>query len=222
MNTRRLSLAAILVAAVFASAPASAAVNLVSNGDFEFGTGDAGFGGFRTIPGSGAVITDWSVNGSVDWINGYWNAQSGTHSVDLNGTAIGGLQQTLSTTAGQTYVVSFYVSGNPDDFKPGTRFMTASFGNQSATVEYFVASDNSKTNMNWQLREFSFVATGASTVLAFNTFGSEGNCCWGPALDNVSVSAVPELSTWAMMLLGFAGVGFVAYRKSKKVKLATA
>jgi PEP-CTERM motif len=30
------------------------------------------------------------------------------------------------------------------------------------------------------------------------------------------VSAVPEPSTWAMMILGFAGVGFVAYRRKSK------
>ena len=34
-------------------------------------------------------------------------------------------------------------------------------------------------------------------------------------LDNVSVnvSAVPEPATWAMMILGFLGVGFMAYRR---------
>ena len=31
-----------------------------------------------------------------------------------------------------------------------------------------------------------------------------------------SVGAVPELSTWAMMLLGFAGLGFMAYRRKSK------
>lgn len=31
-----------------------------------------------------------------------------------------------------------------------------------------------------------------------------------------SVSAVPEPSTWAMMLFGFAGLGFVGYRRTKK------
>jgi CHRD domain len=36
------------------------------------------------------------------------------------------------------------------------------------------------------------------------------------------LAAVPELSTWAMMLLGFAGVGFMAYRrKSKPALMAT-
>jgi hypothetical protein len=29
-------------------------------------------------------------------------------------------------------------------------------------------------------------------------------------------SAVPELSTWGMMLIGFAGIGFMAYRRSRK------
>jgi hypothetical protein len=37
-----------------------------------------------------------------------------------------------------------------------------------------------------------------------------------------AVAAVPEPSTWAMMILGFAGVGFMAYRrKSKPALMAT-
>jgi hypothetical protein len=36
-------------------------------------------------------------------------------------------------------------------------------------------------------------------------------------LDNVAyVAAVPEPSTWAMMILGFMGVGFMAYRRKNK------
>ena len=37
-----------------------------------------------------------------------------------------------------------------------------------------------------------------------------------------AISAVPELSTWAMMLLGFAGVGFMAYRRKSKPALMAA
>jgi hypothetical protein len=37
-----------------------------------------------------------------------------------------------------------------------------------------------------------------------------------------SVSAVPEPSTWAMMLLGFAGIGFMAYRRKAKPALMAA
>ncbi len=39
----------------------------------------------------------------------------------------------------------------------------------------------------------------------------------GVVFGDVSVTAaVPEPSTWAMMILGFAGVGFMAYRRSRK------
>lgn len=40
--------------------------------------------------------------------------------------------------------------------------------------------------------------------------------------DNVSVAAVPEPSTWAMMILGFLGVGFVAYRRKSGAALRIA
>jgi hypothetical protein len=33
--------------------------------------------------------------------------------------------------------------------------------------------------------------------------------------NSIVISGVPEPSTWAMMLLGFAGIGFMAYRKRK-------
>jgi hypothetical protein len=39
----------------------------------------------------------------------------------------------------------------------------------------------------------------------------------GYAFDLVSVSTVPEPATWTMMLVGFAGLGFAGYRRSKKV-----
>jgi hypothetical protein len=41
-------------------------------------------------------------------------------------------------------------------------------------------------------------------------------------VDNLALAGhAPELSTWAMMLIGFAGVGFVAYRRSRKVAAVT-
>jgi hypothetical protein len=49
----------------------------------------------------------------------------------------------------------------------------------------------------------------------------------GPDADSLTVqigavAAVPEPSTWATMLLGFAGVGFMAYRKKSKPALMAA
>jgi hypothetical protein len=40
-----------------------------------------------------------------------------------------------------------------------------------------------------------------------------GNCV---ADGNLTISAVPEPSTWAMMILGFASVGFMAYRQRRR------
>jgi PEP-CTERM motif len=46
------------------------------------------------------------------------------------------------------------------------------------------------------------------------------------AFDNITIGsqtpqgAVPEPSTWAMMILGFAGIGFMAYRRSRKNTMA--
>jgi hypothetical protein len=37
--------------------------------------------------------------------------------------------------------------------------------------------------------------------------------------DGLITAAVPESSTWAMMILGFAGVGFMAYRRKSKLAL---
>jgi len=37
-----------------------------------------------------------------------------------------------------------------------------------------------------------------------------------------ATSAVPELSTWAMMIVGFAGVGFMAHRRKSEPALIAA
>jgi len=42
------------------------------------------------------------------------------------------------------------------------------------------------------------------------------------AIENTLVTDVPEPSTWAMMILGFAGVGFMAYRRKSKPALMAA
>jgi hypothetical protein len=54
--------------------------------------------------------------------------------------------------------------------------------------------------------------------LTFST--SSGNSYENVLLTNFvvndTVGAVPEPSTWAMMIFGFAGIGFMAYRRKAK------
>jgi hypothetical protein len=44
----------------------------------------------------------------------------------------------------------------------------------------------------------------------------------GSSIGTFAVSPIPEPSTWAMMILGFAGVGFMAYRRKNKMALSVA
>jgi hypothetical protein len=59
----------------------------------------------------------------------------------------------------------------------------------------------------------SSIAIGnyTSNIVIFD--GINGNSV---GTSHIAVSAVPEPSTWAMLLLGFLGVGFVAYRKNAR------
>jgi hypothetical protein len=56
-------------------------------------------------------------------------------------------------------------------------------------------------------------ATGNSLINAHIDLGLTNVTPFDP---NVVTPAVPEPSTWAMMILGFAGVGFMAYRRRRQ------
>ena len=50
----------------------------------------------------------------------------------------------------------------------------------------------------------------------FNDLGPLGSNAPSGLLVTTSASAVPEPSTWAMMILGLAGIGFTAYRRKMR------
>jgi hypothetical protein len=88
----------------------------------------------------------------------------------------------------------------------------ASAGGTSATFDDNPAPPGGDQNI-YSPFSMTFTATGSTTAISFA--GLTGNQYIG--LDNVSVegitAAIPEPSTWAMMILGFGGVGFMAYRR---------
>jgi hypothetical protein len=59
----------------------------------------------------------------------------------------------------------------------------------------------------------SFIAPGAFQfrIVDDNTSPSGNDF----AIDDINISAVPELSTWAMLILGFCGIGFMAHRRQR-------
>jgi len=158
---------------------------------------------------AGGTIGPWTVGaGGVDWITGYWQPAEGNGSVDLSGLANGSVSTTLSTVAGQAYTVKFYMAGNPDG-APAIKTLDLQAGNLD---ELFTFDDAGNTlgSMGWILKTASFTATGSQTTL---TFSSEAGTPYGPALDGVTVTTVPEPATYAFALLGLAGIGLIRRRR---------
>jgi choice-of-anchor C domain-containing protein len=215
--------AAIAFALCAAITPASAAVNLITNGSFEDGLnpGEA----FNTLNSGDTSITGWTVGtGSIDYIHGYWEQgpAAGDRSIDLNGTSLGSISQPFAVTPGTTYTVTFLMSGNSDG-DPTVKTMVVSTTSSPGHVFSFdTTGKDIPTPMGWTSNSFSFVALGSSETITFTSTSSADFSAFGPALDLVSVSAVPEASTWAMMLIGFAGLGLVAYRRARRTTPAIA
>ena len=78
----------------------------------------------------------------------------------------------------------------------------------SGTVPDWITFSSSWSSGAGGIVTLSIIDT--NTVASGNDFG----------VDNISLSAVPELSTWAMMGLGFAGLAFAGYRSRKAVSVA--
>jgi len=197
---------ALALCAGLTAVPANASANLLSNGSFE----DQQVGGnFATLSAGDPTITSWTIGGNgVDLIHDYWNAADGTQSVDMSALSTGTLSQTVNTTVGQQYELSFWMAGNTDGGNAVKSMDTLINGNFLANSTFDVTG-HSKSNMGWTEYTYDFVSTGGPTTV---TFQSKEENPFGPALDNVSLKAVPEASTvitFALLMVG----GMIVLRK---------
>jgi PEP-CTERM motif len=133
-------------------------------------------------------------------------------------------QDITGLAVGQTYVVSFeWAAGQQSGFTGATTdYWAVSLGGQ--TQDTATVTVPSGGFMGWYDVTMRFTATAADETLSFLSVGTclaPNNTC-GPTspgsppfalLDSVTLTAVPEPSTWAMMILGFAGLGFAAHRR---------
>ena len=179
-----------LLASVALAGPTSAAFTGLVNGSFESGTFVDSGSGFQTLNAGDTSIDGWTVGGSsVDWISTYWPAQDGAMSIDLSGVGAGSLSQTFETAIGNTYNVSFGLSGNPDG-PPTVKTLEVSATGGVVGLYSYDVTGNDRSNMNWTTETYSFVATSVSTTLSFV---STTATAFGPAIDNVVVTeVVPE------------------------------
>jgi choice-of-anchor C domain-containing protein len=192
-----------------------------TNGSFELSTAAANPGSaFTTLFGGSTAITGWTVGGdSIDYIGGYWQPEDGSRSVDLSGNANGSISQTFDTVAGQRYAINFFLAGNPDGGPAAKVAITSATGGPAQSDTFTVTGSDSHANMGWQAYTYNYTAASASTTLSF---ASATGTAYGPALDNVSVMGVPEPATWAMMLVGFGGLGAVLRHRRSAGALLTA
>jgi choice-of-anchor C domain-containing protein len=165
-------------------------------------------------------ITGWTViNGRIDYIGAGWQAADGVRSVDLAGSpGSGGVSQTFATVPGFLYVIAFAMSGNPDrSFNENPlKTLRIQAAGQSADFSYDIfAEGNSVTDMRWRPREFRFTATAATTTLEiFSTMPTSQFS--GAAIDNITISAVPEPATVAATAAAGAVVAGLAARYRRK------
>ena len=194
------------IAALFAATSGAYAQNIVVDGGFESQSQAAGTWnvyssllGWNTAAGAGVEVRN-QVAG---------NAFEGNNYIELDSYYNSAIAQTLATTtAGGVYTLSFEYSArggvslasNPVQvFWNGTLLDTVSLdgSNQSGNV--------------WYGYSYAVQALG-NDVLKFAASGT--NDSLGGSLDAVTVSAVPEPSTYALMAAGLVLIGFSRRRRN--------
>lgn len=163
------------------------------------------------------LLPGWDVlAGSINYVRfNRWQAADGSYSIDLNGERSDkyAIAQTFDTLAGQKYAVSFALAGNPDD-APSIKSLMVSAAGHSVTYT-FDTMGHTRTNMQWLMQSFTFTAAGPSTTLRFDSLTSGP---YGPALDNVSVAAVPEPSLLSLVAAG-GGILWITQRRRNRPAL---
>jgi choice-of-anchor C domain-containing protein len=201
------------VVALLAS-PLRLCANLVVDGSFEAPIATSPFQTFN----AGSSVGGWTVSaGSIDLINGYWNAADGNQSIDLSGNSRGAIQQTVNASAG-SYRLTFALSGNSDG-PPTIKTVVVSIGGVSSQFS-FTTPANNNNNMLWVTETLDFsLPTSGNAVLSFQDI-SDGQSAYGAALDNIiltetqtgGIAPVPESGTFLAGALLLLPLGLSTFR----------
>lgn len=197
-----------LVTALFSALPllASASGNLVVNGSFEDYAQAAGSYG---LYGSGLGWTTAGPDGVEIRNNLVGTASDGVDFAELDTTGNSSIWQDISLVAGQTYLLTFDFS-NRTDVDVASNGLSWSFAGLSGTVP--ALAFNSSGDNQWS--SFSVLVTAASTGLSTLQFTATGTSdSLGSSLDNISVTAVPEPASGALLLAGLGVLGLAARRR---------
>jgi len=190
----------------------TAYANLLINGSFEQpGTGC--FSATTMLPGWDVISGNIDVDTNTSRCSGI-TAADGDYFIDLLGTSYPAtIEQSFQTTAGSSYLVSFWFGGNsqwqylgyPNDGP--IKAMNAILGGDVFGTYSIDTSGQIATDAGWNYYSFEFVANSATTTLGFQSLNSGG--VFGSLLDGVAVEQVevPEPSTLALFSLGLLFLG---------------
>lgn len=204
-ETRTMKKLLITAALLATFGAARADSNLVVDGGFEAQAQAAGtwniynsITGWSTFSGAGIEVRN-QVAGT---------AFEGSNFVELDSSNNSAMTQTLSTTAGASYTLSFEYSARAGVAAASNPIQVYWNGNLLATA---MLDGIGQSNNVWHQYNFMVQGTGSDT-LKFAAAGIGDGL--GGSLDAVSVTAaVPEPSTYAMMFGGLALIGFSLRRR---------
>ena len=214
MSIRNLLSLVAASAALCSAVPMSPA--LATTYDFSYQFLDGGAPGGSPGTDAGLVTGSFTGSGPIDDITSISNI-----SMSLNGTAM----------TGPFYAWSYNAPANVDGFPGNFTYGNALVSNDPTKNDFLFtnAANGSPVpgNYFYIIQPWNNPGPGSTTIAAqLSNSGTVIDTYNGQYVTgNWNVSAVPEPSTWAMLLMGFAGLGFVAHRRTKltgSVKLSAA
>jgi hypothetical protein len=211
-----------LACALTIAGPGQAATNLLTNGSFESGFSGWTLSGTAT-DGYPAVVIPY--NSSAGYPGGAYNEKVPVPTGSLSPDAAGGygayfvsdfanetLSQTITLAPGEYKIgLSVYAPLNGWN-NQGDATISASIGG----VDLISSSVHSLTPQTWYNLTGTLLVTSAGPVTTAFNFKTNFFPSADAVIDLAYVVAAPEVSTWVMMLAGFAALGFAGHRRNKR------
>ena len=214
-----------LAAAVGIGGSAQAATNFVTNGNFATPNE---LGNWAAVPND-PIGSGWQGSDSGSYevgnsgIYGLPCISTGCQNAEVNYNGFDKLSQQISgLTAGKTYNLTFDYGGRNDGGPQKLEvYFTNAGENPTQVLLGTVTSVGNAENSGWSYHWYGVKPTSTSGTLSFESLNVGGTPGYGSELTNVSFTDVPEPAAWALMLLGFGGMG-AALRMRRRVALVTA